>query len=518
MAIDPSIALQAAPAPNPLKSMAEALQVKNLQNQTTMGDMQLAQTQAINAAMRNNLDPNTGMPNYGGMAQELSQKGFGSAVPGMMKQAFEMQQEQGKAKQLQLQNAQAQAQQMGQVLGSLATKPNLTRSDLAATAQQAMRDGLLDQQHYADAISQIQSLPEDPAVLQGWAKQQVMRNQSVQDQLKRLLPQTSTTTVGGQVVPVTTTQATGEVKVGPAVASTPTSDVGKIQEDLKNGLITKDQADLAMKKATHIAPNMALISMGAANDQNFDATKPLSPAMEAQAKAIADGAPMLTPSSRNPFAFKVNARAQQLYADSNGGDATGFGTLKGTMNEGRKSFAPGGSNMKTVAALDTAVQHLDTLGKLGQALQNGDNQTVNKIGNAVAQWSGGAAPTNFDMARKIAMDEVAKTVSGANLTEADKNSLEATVSNASSPAQLAGAIETAKELMAGKIHALQPQYQSVYGTNRNIMERVSPHTRDVMTRVMGGNSGASVQTKVNPANGKTYYLHPDGNYYLAPPQ
>jgi hypothetical protein len=28
---------------------------------------------------------------------------------------------------------------------------------------------------------------------------------------------------------------------------------------------------------------------------------------------------------------------------------------------------------------------------------------------------------------------------------------------------------------------------------------------------------AGVQTKVNPANGKTYYLHADGNYYLSPP-
>lgn len=34
----------------------------------------------------------------------------------------------------------------------------------------------------------------------------------------------------------------------------------------------------------------------------------------------------------------------------------------------------------------------------------------------------------------------------------------------------------------------------------------------------GAQSAGSPQTQVNPANGKTYYLHPDGKYYLAPPQ
>ena len=31
-------------------------------------------------------------------------------------------------------------------------------------------------------------------------------------------------------------------------------------------------------------------------------------------------------------------------------------------------------------------------------------------------------------------------------------------------------------------------------------------------------AGVKVETKVNPANGKTYYKHPDGKYYLTPPQ
>jgi len=30
--------------------------------------------------------------------------------------------------------------------------------------------------------------------------------------------------------------------------------------------------------------------------------------------------------------------------------------------------------------------------------------------------------------------------------------------------------------------------------------------------------GGSAATKVNPTNGKTYYLHPDGKYYLEPPR
>lgn len=497
MAIDPTIALGVQPLRSPLDSYGRALQVQNLATQGKMGQIgleqaqtSLAQQQALNKAYADPANRNPdGSINYNAVANSLAKGGAGSLIPGVMKGGMEAQQQtfqldEEKHKDLQIKNDRVADSIIG-----LLSDPALNQEKIKQTMDLAFQRGDLDQAHYQQAL---QTMPQaaDVKSLKAWLAQLAAVNFATGAKLQQLTPQVKVQNVGGSLVPVTTTQATGETAVGTPLA-----------QDTEQQRHNKAMEDIGWYRAKH--PASVLVS-GAGQNPNFDPTQPLAPAEESQAKIIADGGNPLTPSSRNPRAMLINARARQLYADANGGDATGFGTAKGVLTKGRESFAPGGYNMKTVGALDTAIYHLDTLKQLGDALQNGDNQTINKLGNSIAGWSGSAAPTNFNMTRKIALDEVAKAVAGANMTESDRKSLEDLVSTASSPAQLAGAIKTAQELLGGKIKALEPQYQSVYGSSHSILEKVSAHTR----QVLGGGSQpapANLPTAVGPNGHKIVY-------------
>ena|SRR5215469_753740 len=117
-----------------------------------------------------------------------------------------------------------------------------------------------------------------------------------------------------------------------------------------------------------------------------------------------------------------------------------------------------GASAKTLNAFNTATEHLQTLSQLGQALQNGSTPLINKFANAYATATGEAAPTSFNMAKTAVAGEVAKTFKG-NATEGEIASINKVISDAQSPAQLKGAIDTALTLMGSKKQALMQQYQ-----------------------------------------------------------
>lgn len=116
-----------------------------------------------------------------------------------------------------------------------------------------------------------------------------------------------------------------------------------------------------------------------------------------------------------------------------------------------------GKSAQSLNSFNTASEHLNLLSKLGDALQNGDLPSVNRLGNSFATATGGAAPTSFNMAKNAVAGEVAKVFKGV-ATEGEIKSISDTVNNSQSPAQLKGAIDTAQKLMDSKRGALMEQY------------------------------------------------------------
>lgn len=218
--------------------------------------------------------------------------------------------------------------------------------------------------------------------------------------------------------------------------SQPKSEVGKINTDLNAGRITKDQANAALTKAT-----------GGGDPATVDEV----------ARHIADGSmqPLTAQALRTPAGMRIMARVYELNPKY---DAKDYGVQAKAL----KDFTTGKQG-NTVRSLNVAMDHLDTLSQLGDALKNGNMQAFNKLSQNLAAQTGSAAPTNFDAAKKIVSDEVVKAIIGSGGGVGDRDEAAKAFDKASSPAQLAGAINTAKRLMRGQLHGLEKQYKESTG-------------------------------------------------------
>lgn len=155
--------------------------------------------------------------------------------------------------------------------------------------------------------------------------------------------------------------------------------------------------------------------------------------------------------SRMAPAMKANviAAVQQKYPDY---DPTTYSA----KTKASRDFSTGsqGNAMRSFAV---AGQHLDQLGSLVDALDNGNLQIVNRIGNAYATQTGSPAPTNFDAAKDVVGKEVVKAIVAGGGGVAERQELSNLMSQAKSPAQLKGVISQYRNLMAAQHDALLTQ-------------------------------------------------------------
>jgi hypothetical protein len=122
-----------------------------------------------------------------------------------------------------------------------------------------------------------------------------------------------------------------------------------------------------------------------------------------------------------------------------------------------------GATSKTINGLNTAIQHMDALGPVADALDNGNLTLLNKAANFYKQQTGSAAPTNFAALKEFVAGEVAKAVLPGGGGDGERQALAAPINAANSPAQLKQAIEQFKTALAGKTEALRNQWD--IGTN-----------------------------------------------------
>lgn len=197
--------------------------------------------------------------------------------------------------------------------------------------------------------------------------------------------------------------------------------------------------------------------------------------VETAAQAIANyqQSPLGSMAMRSPYGQAVMARVMELNSDY---QANEFGA----RSKAYKDFASGKQGTQ-VASFNRSFAHLDTLGKLSEALGNNDIQGFNKLKNSFASQTGKAAPSNFDAAKKVVADEIVKAIVGAGGGVADREEAARTINSASSPAQLAGVVETYKELIGGQLSSLQQQYEQSTGRkdfSRFLSKPVIDYARD----------------------------------------
>ena len=149
-----------------------------------------------------------------------------------------------------------------------------------------------------------------------------------------------------------------------------------------------------------------------------------------------------------------------------------------------------GPEGKSVVAFNTAIDHLDTMSGLAKALQNGDTKAINAIGNTIAKQTGSAAPTNFDAAKQIVSAEIMKTLVSSGGGVKEREEMANMFANANSPAQLNGAITTAKKLLGGKLNSLNLQYESSTG-RKDFDKKLTPAAKAEFNNIRQSQSGVT---------------------------
>jgi hypothetical protein len=118
----------------------------------------------------------------------------------------------------------------------------------------------------------------------------------------------------------------------------------------------------------------------------------------------------------------------------------------------------GGTAATNVTALNTVTDHLDVLQEAAVALGNGDVQVLNTLKNKFQTQIGSPIPTNFEQAKRIASNEIARATIGGVGGVTDREEINKLINQAESPEQLAGAIAQGKRLIAGRLRSLRRQY------------------------------------------------------------
>lgn len=231
----------------------------------------------------------------------------------------------------------------------------------------------------------------------------------------------------------------------------PLDPLSKLEDDFKNGRISKENYESRVKLLTTRAPNM------------YAPVNESDPKVESAAQRIAryDAPPIVGIALRQPFGQAVMDRVEKIHGAAG---TTYHGEEFPTRQAAYKGFATGKQGDQ-VRAFNVGISHLNTAQELADALQNGDVRLLNKVSQAWATQTGSAAPTNFDTAKQVVKGEIVKAVVGGQASQHDREEALAGVDKASSPAQLKGAIQTAQRLMGGQLGGLKRQFEHSTGRN-----------------------------------------------------
>jgi hypothetical protein len=216
------------------------------------------------------------------------------------------------------------------------------------------------------------------------------------------------------------------------------------------------RANTAANNATSRANNAANIAKDfAVNGMNKDGTPAAD--VETMANGIASGklAPINGFALAKPRGQAIMARVMEINPNYDAGDYA-------AKNAALKGFSTGKEGT-ALRSFNVATDHLETLGAMADALNNGNLQLLNKAGNIWNQQTGAAAPTNFNAVKEIVGKEVVKAIVAGGGGVEERREMSQLLDAANSPAQLKGVITHFKELMQAQRDGLMDQYERTTG-------------------------------------------------------
>lgn len=203
-----------------------------------------------------------------------------------------------------------------------------------------------------------------------------------------------------------------------------------------------------------------------------DFLKTLSPVDQAHVKALNEGRepfPTAKMMASNPYYERLADAVAQYNPDF---DATTYSTRK----KAAADFSTGIQG-RQLLAFGSAVKHLETLGRLVDAMANNDTVQVNRFSNLWQKQTGGVPVNNFEAAKGIVAKEIMKSIVTGGGGVEERQELSHLMDSAKSPQQLKGVIDTYHELMNAQKENLIIQRDAA-GLPRSTLPDYTKHSAD----------------------------------------
>ena len=289
--------------------------------------------------------------------------------------------------------------------------------------------------------------------------------------------------------PMPITPGTGPV-ISSNVPLTPTAPKQLTLADAPADLAPRDKAKWLLqqtKPSIYGAPGTLVNSQNSnLHGQEFLATLP--PSEQNVVKTIAGyEAPLNQVSSLRTQARQEILAAVKQY-DPN------FSMMKYPVRQAIVTDFAKGKTADNIVALDQAINHMGTLWKLGDALQNNDLKALNAVVNFVRDQTGDPRVNNFTTAKQAVGTELMRVFRQVQASEIETQAWERRFSDANSPQQIKGAIQVGSKLLEGRINALNNRWNRGMETTGGYPQILSPEANSALQMFMGGKSAPTPAT------------------------
>lgn len=322
-------------------------------------------------------------------------------------------------------------------------KANKAISDITAlnTPQEAMSSlqahlqaGDMDQAKYQTVLATLQPALTNPAAFSQWKRQMVLNIMDAKDRIAATAPKVEMVDAGGTKIPTNVNADAGAV--GPVAGAAP--------------IKVTVSPDAALTAQTSRANNAATIAAENLRAGMSPDGKPTGD-METTAQAVANGQlpPPTGMALLNPKNQRILARVMEINPNYDYTTVSAKKAAATAFTTGREGQA--------LRSVSTANAHLDQLNDLVDAMGNGNTQVINRVGNYFATQTGDPKVTNFDAIKNIVGQEVVKAIVAGGGSAGERDEAAKTFSDASSPAQLKGAIGHYRMVMKAQADNLLAQ-------------------------------------------------------------
>jgi hypothetical protein len=205
-----------------------------------------------------------------------------------------------------------------------------------------------------------------------------------------------------------------------------------------------------------------------------------NPQTQALAAAVANGSMKI----QDVLTFRTPLPQRQAFLSLVQSINPQFSSKDYDITKGVQKAFTTGKPAEELVAFNTAIAHADLLKQAAEQLKNGEWRSKNSVFNKFKTEFGFAGPPTYQTIANAYTREVTKALSAGHLTDAEISSQGATIPANASPEQIAGVIDSYRQLMASKVQQRKAQFDAGMKSQPNF--------------------GQSNSLTVTAPNGKTY--------------